>query len=174
MAGLLVPMGALAGLVGNRRVLLVVLLVFGIASLLAVFAPTPVLLIGSRVSLALGGSMIMPCVLGLIRRAFEDERAMTLGLWGTVGTAGAGLHDFTTKARVAVLNGSASGMRLDFPGCSDLCAEMMISSQGREHSDNCSALSLEPTSQRRICIFRLVNVLMKVPVSPRIKYSVAL
>lgn len=86
-------MGALAGLVGNRRVLLVVLLVFGIASLLAAFAPTPVLLIGSRVSLALGGSMIMPCVLGLIRRAFEDERAMTLGLWGTVGTAGAGLHD---------------------------------------------------------------------------------
>ena len=35
--------------------------------------------------------MIMPCVLGIIRRAFEDdtERGLALGLWGTVGAAGA-------------------------------------------------------------------------------------
>lgn len=91
MAGLLVPMGTLADRVGNRRVLLIGLVVFGIASLLAAFAPTPELLIGARVLLALGGSMIMPCVLGIIRRTFEDddERAMALGLWGTVGAAGA-------------------------------------------------------------------------------------
>jgi DHA2 family multidrug resistance protein-like MFS transporter len=31
------------------------------------------MLIGARVLLALGGSMIMPCVLGIIRRTFEDE-----------------------------------------------------------------------------------------------------
>lgn len=93
MAGLLVPMGTLADRVGNRRMLLTGLVVFGIASLLAAFAPTPALLIGARVLLALGGSMIMPCVLGIIRRTFEDadERAMALGLWGTVGAAGAAL-----------------------------------------------------------------------------------
>lgn len=93
MAGLLVPMGTLADRVGNRRVLLTGLVVFGIASLLAAFAPTPALLIGARVLLALGGSMIMPCVLGIIRRTFEDEdeRAMALGLWGMVGAAGAAL-----------------------------------------------------------------------------------
>ncbi|MCQ4325299.1 MFS transporter [Stutzerimonas stutzeri] len=93
MAGLLVPMGTLADRVGNRRVLLIGLVVFGIASLLAAFAPTPALLIGARVLLALGGSMIMPCVLGIIRRTFEDEdeRAMALGLWGMVGAAGAAL-----------------------------------------------------------------------------------
>lgn len=93
MAGLLVPMGTLADHVGNRRVLLTGLVVFGIASLLAAFAPTPALLIGTRVLLALGGSMIMPCVLGIIRRTFEDEdeRAIALGLWGTVGAAGAAL-----------------------------------------------------------------------------------
>ncbi|MHB0817285.1 MFS transporter [Stutzerimonas stutzeri] len=91
MAGLLVPMGTLADRVGNRRVLLIGLTVFGIASLLAAFAPNPALLIGARVLLALGGSMILPCVLGIIRRTFEDEneRAMALGLWGTVGAAGA-------------------------------------------------------------------------------------
>lgn len=93
MAGLLVPMGTLADRIGNRRVLLTGLVIFGFASLLAAFAPTPTLLIGARVLLALGGSMIMPCVLGIIRRTFEDEneRATALGLWGTVGAAGAAL-----------------------------------------------------------------------------------
>lgn len=73
MAGLLVPMGTLADRVGNRRILLTGLIVFGFASLLAAFAQTPAMLIGARVLLALGGSMIMPCVLGIIRRTFEDE-----------------------------------------------------------------------------------------------------
>lgn len=93
MAGLLVPMGTLADRIGARRVLLTGLVVFGIASLLAAFAPTPALLIAARVLLALGGSMIMPCVLGIIRRTFEDEgeRALALGLWGTVGAAGSAL-----------------------------------------------------------------------------------
>ncbi|TWR88440.1 MFS transporter [Pseudomonas saxonica] len=93
MAGLLVPMGTLADRIGDRRVLLTGLVIFGFASLLAAFAPTPALLICARVLLALGGSMILPCVLGIIRRTFEDEneRAMALGLWGTVGAAGAAL-----------------------------------------------------------------------------------
>jgi DHA2 family multidrug resistance protein-like MFS transporter len=93
MAGLLVPMGTLADRVGNRRILLAGLGVFGVASTLAAFAPTPTLLIAARILLALGGSMIMPCVLGIIRRTFEDERerAMALGLWGTVGAAGAAI-----------------------------------------------------------------------------------
>lgn len=91
MAGLLVPMGTLADRVGNRKVLLVGLVTFGVASALAAFAQSPAMLIAARVLLALGGSMIMPCVLGLIRRTFEDEgeRAMALGLWGMVGAAGA-------------------------------------------------------------------------------------
>ncbi|WP_316189592.1 MFS transporter [Bradyrhizobium sp. SZCCHNS1054] len=91
MAGLLVPMGTLADRVGNREILLVGLVVFAVASASAAFAPSPAMLIAARVLLALGASMIMPCVLGLIRKTFEDEgeRAMALGLWGMVGAAGA-------------------------------------------------------------------------------------
>ena len=83
MAGLLVSMGTLADRIGNRRLLLTGLVIFGVSSLLAAFAPTPAMLIGARVLLALGGAMIMPCVLGTISRTFEDqdERAMALGLW---------------------------------------------------------------------------------------------
>ena len=91
MAGLLVPMGTLADRVGNRRILLTGLAVFGTASGLAAFAPSSAMLIAARVLLAVGGAMIMPCVLGIIRRTFEDEaeRALALGLWGMVGAAGA-------------------------------------------------------------------------------------
>lgn len=91
MAGLLVPMGTLADRVGNRKLLLIGLVIFGVASAWAAFAQSAAMLIAARVLLALGGSMIMPCVLGLIRKTFEDdgERAMALGLWGMVGAAGA-------------------------------------------------------------------------------------
>lgn len=91
MAGLLVPMGTLADRIGNRKVLLIGLVVFGLASVLAAFSTSAAMLIAARVLLALGGAMIVPCVLGSIRRAFEDdaERAMALGVWGAVGAAGA-------------------------------------------------------------------------------------
>ena len=85
MAGLLVPMGTLADRVGHRRMLLTGLLVFLVASVIAAFAPNAMVLIGARIALAFGASMIMPNVLAIIRQTFEDpkERAMALGLWGT-------------------------------------------------------------------------------------------
>ena len=91
MAGLLVPMGTLSDRVGNRKILLTGLVIFACASAWAASAQSAAVLIAARVLLALGGSMILPCVLGLIRKTFEDEgeRAMALGLWGTVGAAGA-------------------------------------------------------------------------------------
>ncbi|THF47090.1 MFS transporter [Allorhizobium terrae] len=91
MAGLLVPMGTLADRIGYRKLLLTGLAVFGLASIVAAFSTTPTMLIGGRILLAFGASMIMPCVLGIIRLTFEDpgERAIALGLWGTVGSAGA-------------------------------------------------------------------------------------
>ncbi len=91
MAGLLVPMGTLADRIGDRRVLLTGLVVFGAASLGAAFSTSAPMLIAARILLAVGGSMIMPCVLAIIRRTFEDagERALALGLWGMVGAAGA-------------------------------------------------------------------------------------
>lgn len=93
MAGLLVPMGTLADRVGNRTILLIGLVTFAVASAWAAFAQSATMLIAARVLLALGGAMIMPCVLGLIRKTFEDagERAMALGLWGMVGSAGAAI-----------------------------------------------------------------------------------
>lgn len=91
MAGLLVPMGTLADRVGYRRMLLIGLAVFGIASAAAAFSVSPAMLIASRAVLGIGASMVMPSVLAIIRTTFEDdeERAKALGLWSVVGMAGA-------------------------------------------------------------------------------------
>lgn len=90
MAGLLVPMGTLADRIGNRRMLLTGLVIFLVASVIAAFAPSATVLIGARVLLALGASMVIPNVLALIRQSFDDprERGIALGFWGTVGAAG--------------------------------------------------------------------------------------
>lgn len=47
--------------------------IVGFASALAAFTPNAPMLIAARMLPALGGSMIMPCVLGIIRRTFENE-----------------------------------------------------------------------------------------------------
>jgi len=93
MAGLLVPMGTLSDRVGQRRMLLIGLLVFLAASMAAAFAPTALALIAARAFLAVGGAMVIPSVLAVIRTVFEDpkERGIALGLWGTVSSAGAAL-----------------------------------------------------------------------------------
>ncbi|MDP9839775.1 DHA2 family multidrug resistance protein-like MFS transporter [Neorhizobium huautlense] len=93
MAGLLVPMGTLADRMGYRRILLIGLLIFGIASIAAAFSTSPTMLIASRAVLGIGASMIMPSVLAVIRTTFEDddERARALGMWSVVGMAGAAI-----------------------------------------------------------------------------------
>lgn len=93
MAGLLVPMGTLADRIGYRRMLLTGLFVFTAASVAAAFSPSATALIASRAALGIGASMIMPCILAIIRQTFEDdgERATALGVWSVVGTAGAAI-----------------------------------------------------------------------------------
>lgn len=91
MAGLLVPMGTLADRIGYKLMLLVGLTVFGIASAVAAFSTSPGTLIGARAGLGVGASMIMPCVLAVIRQVFTEDRdrAEALGVWSIVGAAGA-------------------------------------------------------------------------------------
>ncbi|MBB4955788.1 DHA2 family multidrug resistance protein-like MFS transporter [Agrobacterium vitis] len=93
MAGLLVPMGTLGDRLGYRRLMLIGLAIFTVASVLAAFSISASMLIAARVLLAIGAAMVMPCVLAVIRQTFEDpqERAFALGLWTVVGSAGAAI-----------------------------------------------------------------------------------
>lgn len=74
VAGLLPGCGTLGDRIGHRRMFLAGLVVFGLASLVAAFAPSPVLLIAGRALLAVGAAVMMPATLSIIRLTFEDER----------------------------------------------------------------------------------------------------
>lgn len=90
LAGLLVPISALADRWGRRRMLLAGFTVFGAASLLVLLADSPGDVIAVRALLGVGGAMIMPTTLSLIRTLFTDprERATALGVWGAMAAVG--------------------------------------------------------------------------------------
>ncbi|GGV29862.1 MFS transporter [Kitasatospora herbaricolor] len=93
LAGLLVSMGALSDRIGRKKLLLTGSAAFGVASLLAAYAPGPGWLILARALLGVAGATIMPATLSLIRVLFPDarERATAIGIWGAGAAAGAAL-----------------------------------------------------------------------------------
>ncbi|MFF6909977.1 MFS transporter [Streptomyces sp. NPDC012389] len=90
-ASLLILFGTLGDRIGRRRVLLIGYALFGVASLLAATADTPAVLIAARALLGVGGAMIMPATLSILRQVFPDrrERAMAIGVWTAVAAVGA-------------------------------------------------------------------------------------
>jgi len=90
LAGLLVPLAALADRWGRRRMLLTGFAIFALASLGALVAGSAGDVIALRALLGVGGAMIMPATLSLIRVLFPDarERAFALGLWAATAAAG--------------------------------------------------------------------------------------
>lgn len=93
VAGLLPGLGTLGDRLGHRRLFMAGLAVFGMASLFAAYAPSPSVLIATRVLLAVGAAMMMPATLSIIRLTFtdEDERAFAIGVWAAVASGGAAL-----------------------------------------------------------------------------------
>ena len=91
LAGLLVSMGSIGDRIGRKRLLMIGYAIFAIASLLVLWAPTAGAVIGIRVLLGVGGAMLMPTTLSLIRTVFHDpqERAAALGMWAAVSSLGA-------------------------------------------------------------------------------------
>ena len=66
-ASLLILFGTLGDRVGRRRVLLFGYALFGVASAVAAFATDPGVLIAARALLGVGGAMIMPATLSILR-----------------------------------------------------------------------------------------------------------
>ncbi|MEV0397660.1 MFS transporter [Polymorphospora rubra] len=93
LAGLLILMGNLGDRIGRRQLLLAGAVVFGVASLLAAYAPTPPALIAARALMGVGGATLMPSTLSLIRNMFDDpaERTRAIGLWTACFAGGSAL-----------------------------------------------------------------------------------
>ncbi|WP_207102432.1 MFS transporter [Paracoccus shandongensis] len=93
VAGLLPGAGALGDRYGHRRMFMIGLVIFGLASLAAGFAPSSATLIAARAGLAVGAAAMMPATLSIIRHTFEDpdQRALAIGIWAAVASGGAAL-----------------------------------------------------------------------------------
>ena len=86
IASLLMLSGSTADRLGRRRVFQCGLALFSFGSLLCAIAPSLGLLIAARVIQAIGGSMLNPVAMSIIRNVFEDprERAQAIGVWGAL------------------------------------------------------------------------------------------
>jgi EmrB/QacA subfamily drug resistance transporter len=86
LASLLLLSGSMADRVGRRRVFQTGLVVFSAASLACALAPSLGLLVAFRVVQAVGGSMLNPVAMSIVRNVFEDprERAQAIGVWGAM------------------------------------------------------------------------------------------
>jgi DHA2 family multidrug resistance protein-like MFS transporter len=88
-AGLLLTAGSLSDRFGRRKMLLLGLVFFGAASLLATLASSPWQLIACRGLMGVGGSLLMPSTLSLLFTVFppEEQRKAMAG-WSAVAMLG--------------------------------------------------------------------------------------
>ena len=91
VAPLLVATGTLGDRLGRRRMLLTGMVVFGIASAISAFAPSSGVLIGARALMGVGGAMILPSTMSIVRDVFRDreERVKAVGIWSATLAGGA-------------------------------------------------------------------------------------
>ncbi|MBO3747449.1 MFS transporter [Streptosporangiaceae bacterium NEAU-GS5] len=88
--GLLLLGGKLADRFGRKRVLLVGLVLFGLASLAGGFAQLPGHLVAARATQGIGAAALAPAALALLTSTFPDGKARVraFGIWSAVNAAG--------------------------------------------------------------------------------------
>jgi len=88
--GFLLLGGRLADLAGRRRMFIIGLIVFSLASLLGGLAQSEAWLITARAVQGLGAAIVSPAALSIITTTFSEgaERNRALGVWGAVAGAG--------------------------------------------------------------------------------------
>ncbi|MGW2836815.1 MFS transporter [Streptomyces sp. NPDC001493] len=95
LAGLILLGGALGDRYGRRRVFVVGVVWFALASLVCAVAPNAAVLIAARAFQGIGGALLTPGSLALIQASFHpDDRARAVGLWSGFGGVGAAIGPF--------------------------------------------------------------------------------
>jgi len=90
LAALLMVVGALGDRLGHRRLYLVGLVVFALASLACGLAPNPGFLIAARAVQGIGGAAMLTSTTSLINAAYHGrDRGTAFGVWGAVSSAAA-------------------------------------------------------------------------------------
>jgi MFS family permease len=89
-SGLLILGGRAADMLGRRRIFIVGLVVFSLASLAGGLAGDPVLLVASRIVQGAGAALVAPAALSLITTSFPagPQRTKAIGLYGSMASVG--------------------------------------------------------------------------------------
>ncbi|MEV0263090.1 MFS transporter [Streptomyces sp. NPDC050617] len=95
LAGLILLGGALGDRFGRRRVFVVGVVWFALASLLCGLAPNAGVLIAARALQGIGGALLTPGSLALIQATFHpDDRARGVGAWSGLGGVASAIGPF--------------------------------------------------------------------------------
>lgn len=104
LAALLLASGAIGDLIGHRRIVLLGMVIFGVASALCALAPTIVVLVAARAIQGTGAALMLPGTLALLVDTSSDEtsRNRLVGAWAAIGAtalpAGPVLGGFLVQA----------------------------------------------------------------------------
>src|SRR6201996_6748884 len=91
MSALLLIGGAAADQIGRRRIFMIGITIFSIASIGCGIAPTVEMLILARAVQGVGAALLIPCSLAIIGAAFgEKERGAAIGIWSGASAIAAG------------------------------------------------------------------------------------
>ena len=89
-ASLLFTWGILGDKYGRKKVLVIGLVIFGLASAACAFAATPLMLIVFRAVMGIGGAAVLPTTLAIITVVFPPhERPKAIAIWAGLSGAGA-------------------------------------------------------------------------------------
>jgi EmrB/QacA subfamily drug resistance transporter len=92
MSALLLVGGSAADQFGRRRMFVIGVLVFAVASLICGLSPNVQVLIGARVLQGVGAALLVPCSLALIGAAYDEkERGAAIGIWSGASAIAAGV-----------------------------------------------------------------------------------
>jgi EmrB/QacA subfamily drug resistance transporter len=106
--GLLLLGGRLSDLVGRKRLFLIGVAIFGVASVTCGLAQNPAMLVTSRFIQGIGEALAAPAALGLVALLFPDprERTKALGIWGGIAGLGGTLGSVISGVIVDISPGS--------------------------------------------------------------------
>jgi len=92
LAALLIPAGRIADIAGRKRLFVMGVMLFTLASVLCAVAPSVGFLVAARALQGAGAAVIIPTSLGLILHAFpEGQRTQAIALWSATGALAAGI-----------------------------------------------------------------------------------
>lgn len=88
-ASLVLSGGALGDIFGARKIYMIGLVLFTVASLICGFAPSMSALIAGRILQGIGAALLVPCALSLLTHAYPDDtaRAKAIASWAAWGGA---------------------------------------------------------------------------------------